>query len=321
MKLEHLAASVLILGVLVVGCGHKMSLPPPPEAAPIPGDVYTWLGEWDGLSKVSDILLTRHAPGASLIAVGDSLKAVAFYPGSVSASKNPKVNPSVDFSSSGLLSPKLIAEGSNGDIYIYDEGDTTIKKFGRTGGAGTWSFRDTTSWVSVVGIAVDDSGNVFVADEVRKTVKKYSSSGYDLGIWTDQGLGDGYIGKPSQLYYDGQGLLIADKGDGIYPPRVIKIRTDIPRTGTITAVKEAEGKALLDPSDVYADKVFNIYVADTGNNRVLKLTPYGVFEKVVNSYIPPTATAVSNVIAITASENRVHMVDKAASRVVIYEYK
>jgi uncharacterized protein (TIGR03437 family) len=156
----------------------------------------------------------------------------------------------------------------------------------------------TASFASITGLAADQAGDILVAD--NKSLFRYSTYGVVRQISPSGAIrtiagypptlsGDGgpvsaaTLGSPNGLAYDGAGnLYIADTGNN----RIRKVTQD----GIINTIVGEGGPAadinyacstgdqdsfLSSPEAVALDSAGNLYIADTGKNRVMKLAPDG----------------------------------------------
>ena len=148
---------------------------------------------------------------------------------------------------------------------------------------------------SPTGVAVDGAGNLYIADQGNHRIRKVDSLGIISTVaGTGQYIhrrpvGDGgpaieaSLSFPIGVAVDGAGnLYIADSGHAL-------IRK-VDSTGTISTIAgtgergergfggdggPAVEAQLNSPNDVAVDGAGNLYIADTGNNRIRKLTPVG----------------------------------------------
>jgi uncharacterized protein (TIGR03437 family) len=173
-----------------------------------------------------------------------------------------------------------------------------------TTAAGTdWVFRDdgrpaaSASLGGVWGVATDTAGNVFVADIESRLVVKFSPGG-TLTVVAGNGLydysGDGgpatsaSLAEPRDVAVDAIGnVYIADSGNS-------RIRKVTPN-GVISTVAgngdfafsgdggQAAEAALHYPQGVAVDSAGNLYISDTVNNRIRKVTAAGVITTVAGT--------------------------------------
>ncbi len=97
------------------------------------------------------------------------------------------------FASSGLSGPVGMAFDSNGIMYVANQGDNTVHKFGPTGtDLGTFA---STGLNGPIGIAFDPSGNLFVANFFGGTIHEFGPTGTDLGTFasTPNGIGPAFL--------------------------------------------------------------------------------------------------------------------------------
>ena len=140
------------------------------------------------------------------------------------------------------------------------------------------------------GVAVDGAGNVYVADRGNHAIRRIDSQGV---ITTFAGTGKrGYAGDgraattalldyPQQVVADGEGnVYVADRGNH----RIRRIDsqgviTTFAGTGTAAygaVVGLATEAELNSPSGVTVDGEGNVYVADHGNHRILRVDTQGL---------------------------------------------
>jgi len=211
--------------------------------------------------------------------------------------------------SAALNSPKGIAIGSNGAIYIADSGNgririvnplgiiSTIGGNGGAGASGDGGQATSASFSDVLGVAVDAAGNIYVADSSNRKVRKISAAGIVTtiaGIGVEAFSGDGglavsaALGRPVALTLDAAGnLYIADATN----QRIRRIDT----RGIITTIAgngvdafagdggAAASASLGFPLGVAVDKSGNVYVADADNNRIRKISTTGIITTIAGT--------------------------------------
>ena len=153
-------------------------------------------------------------------------------------------------SESGLLGePRGVAVDGQNNVYVADTGNNRVNIYGSDGtllrsfgsfGAGEGQFNEPR------GIALDAQNNIYVADTWNARVAKFDSQGVFLKSWG--------VGKQ-------------DFGEG-------RVATATDRTATGNA---AEPLGFFGPRGLAVDGQGNVYVADTGNRRIVVTDSEGNF--------------------------------------------
>ena len=203
--------------------------------------------------------------------------------------------------SANLYYPEGIAVDAAGNVYIADTNNDRIRKIAAgTGvistvagtGAGGFSGEGgpaTAARISApVGMATDAVGNVYFTDYYNQRVRKITVATGIINTVAGSGvagfLGDGGTATAAQLYYptaiavDGAGnLYIADSNNNRI--RKVTAATSIITTiaGNGTAGVAGDGgpgpsAQLHGPIGVAVDAAGNVYIADTNNYRIRKVT-------------------------------------------------
>jgi N-acetylneuraminic acid mutarotase len=203
--------------------------------------------------------------------------------------------------SAEFSSPTGVAVDSSGNLYIVDADNNRIRKvtastgiittvagngtagYSGDGGAATSAELDTP-----FGVAVDASGNLYIVDVNNDRIRKVTASTGIITTVAGNGTwgysGDGGTATSAELFspfgvaVDASGnLYIADSGNN-------RIRKVTASTGIITTVAGngtggytgdsgvATGAELNSPYGVAVDASGNIYIVDSGNNRIRKVT-------------------------------------------------
>jgi IPT/TIG domain/NHL repeat/GYF domain 2 len=193
--------------------------------------------------------------------------------------------------------PYGVAVDSSGNVYVADTYNQTIRKITPAGvvttlagTAGSWGSVDGTGsaarFASPVGVAVDGSGNVYVADSGNHTIRKITPAGVVTtlaGTAGSVGSADG-TGSAAQFNFprgvavDGSGnVYVADTNTirKITPAGVV---TTLAGTAGTSGSADGTGSAarFYSPRGVAVDGSGNVYVADTFNSTIRKITPAGV---------------------------------------------
>jgi sugar lactone lactonase YvrE len=200
-------------------------------------------------------------------------------------------------------SPSAVATDTAGNVYVADTINSTIRKI-TTGGAvstlaGTAGVLGSAnaqgsaaSFRNPLGIAVDSAGNVYVADTGNDTIRMITPGGLVstlAGTATSKGSADGSgaaarFNAPAAVAVDASGnIIVAD----YYNNTIRKITGGVVSTlaGAAPNWGGADGTGAAasfnGPQALAADGAGNVYVADTYNNTVRKVTAAGVVTTVV----------------------------------------
>jgi gliding motility-associated-like protein len=190
--------------------------------------------------------------------------------------------------------PGGLATDTSGNIYVVDVHNNIIRKitpegnvttFAGSGKAGSVDGTGTAaSFNNPTGIAIDASNNLFISDSGNHKIRKITSSGV---VTTFAGGGsrdfvDGIgtaarFNGPHGLAFDGSILYVVDSSNN----KIRKIST----TGVVTTLAGSGSIGSSDglgtaasfhyPRGLCIDNLGNLYLADTYNNKIRKITPEG----------------------------------------------
>jgi uncharacterized protein (TIGR03437 family) len=210
-----------------------------------------------------------------------------------------------------LLAPLAVAVDPSGNVYIVENGDSRIRKVdtklnintivgtGTGGFAGDGSDATKAQLNSPTGIAVDASGNLYIADFLNLRVRKVSSSG-SISTVAGNGVlsfsGDGgpalsaQMNGPLGVAADTAGnLYVADTGNNVVRKVAKNVITTIAGNGT--AGSNGDGSAgpsaqLSSPMGLAVDASGNLYIADSQNAKVRRVSSTGVISTAAGNGTP-----------------------------------
>jgi hypothetical protein len=228
-----------------------------------------------------------------------------------------------------LSSPGGVAVDFSGNLFIGDTGNQRVRTVGTNGIITTLAGNGNPEFFSVYGLAVAPSGDLFIADWLNGFVREINTSGV-LSVVAGGG-GAGYAGNGvpayASIFYAPRGvacdrfgnLFIADYNNNL----VRKVGTN----GIITTVAgvgpsgapggysgdggPATSAQLFFPHDACPDAVGNLFIADTFNGRIRKVSVDGTISTVAGggTNYPGDGGAATNVslnptaVAVDASGN------------------
>jgi len=214
------------------------------------------------------------------------------------------------------------------------------------------TFTDTSmAWVE--GIAADNQGRVYVsglaivliADELDNRIKTRSflwriyrykrGSRYpgvtppdhnlpgaawhrDTTWFVEEGAGTGFLDGVRGIHWRstpaGSGLFASEVDNN----RAQKLYDDLTSTGYFQITEDGVGDRIVTPLDVYADELGSVYVADTGNRRVLRFDANGNFIQRVDVDLDAQSQALENPVTVAADSLVTFVGDRARGKVIRY---
>jgi uncharacterized protein (TIGR03437 family) len=190
--------------------------------------------------------------------------------------------------SATLNAPAGLGFDSSGNLYIADTGNNVIRKITGTtittvagiqgqgpGYGGDLGPATSANLAFPTAVAVDSAGNLYIADNGNSLIRQVDTKGNIISF-----LGSGArLIAPNGLWFDATGALyIADSGNARVAKYVAPTLSNF--AGNLTAGFAGDGgqaiRAQLNkPSGVTVDAAGNVYVADTNNSRIRKITADG----------------------------------------------
>ena len=136
------------------------------------------------------------------------------------------------------------------------------------------------------GIAIDRAGNIIIADTSNNRIRKLSTDGTRVSTIAGTGVAGFTDGRTDQAQFDGPIGIAVDKSGNLfiadtYNDSIRKITTEgvvttVAGTGSPGYSDGPANSAMFDtPSGVAVDKDGNLFIADTGNHAIRKISPLG----------------------------------------------
>lgn len=229
---------------------------------------------------------------------------------------------------SQLNQPTALAVDAGGNLYIAEAGAGRIRKV--TPDGNITAVPGATQLRRIGGLALDGAGNIYFSETANHRVRKVTPDGAIntvAGIGTPGAKGDGgaatsaQLASPRGLAVDNDGnLYIADSGNH----RVRKVTSDgtiVLLAGSGAAGISGDGglavfAQLKSPSAVAMDNVGSVYVADSSDYRIRKITADGMIETVAETGAAG-AGGTNGVSGIALSSNgALYVADTANGRIL-----
>ncbi len=192
----------------------------------------------------------------------------------------------------------LCVDGS-GNVYVADSGNNTIRKITPAGVVTTLAGSALSPAGSLDGngqaarfnfptaVAADSSGNVFVADSQNHTIRKITPSGDVTTVAGMAGVPGSADGKGTARFFGPAGIAVAASGNIYVADKDNFTIRRIAADGTVTTLAGSAGTggssdgtgaaaSFIGPQGLAVDSAENIYVADSGNETIRKVTSGGV---------------------------------------------
>ncbi|QDQ84086.1 hypothetical protein FNZ07_23470 [Paraburkholderia megapolitana] len=213
--------------------------------------------------------------------------------------------------------PFGVAVDANGNVYVTDSNNNEIRKITAAGvvttlaGSGAVGSADGTGAVASFsnpnGVAVDASGNVYVADSGNNKIRKITPAGVvtTLAGAGAAGSADGSgpaasFNFPGGVAVDGAGnVYVADVSNNevrkITPAGVVTTLAGSPALGSTDSTgSSASFNGLF---GISVDASGNLYVADSNNNLIRKVTPAGVVTTLAGSTKSGSANGIGSAVS------------------------
>jgi sugar lactone lactonase YvrE len=186
----------------------------------------------------------------------------------------------------GFYSPSGVVFDASDNMYLVDSGNFRVQKFNSSGvyqsqfgseGTGDGEFASGAFASGPTGIAIDGSGNIYVVDTGNNRVQKFNSSGVYQSQFGSEGTGDGEFDRPTYIAIRGSDIYVSDSNNvrvqrfnlsGVYQSQ---FGSEGNGDGEFTFLNGGPGGIAIDGSG-------NVYVVDSGGNRIQKFNSSGVYQ-------------------------------------------
>ncbi|MBK9245229.1 MAG: Ig-like domain-containing protein [Burkholderiales bacterium] len=244
-----------------------------------------------------------------------------------------------------FTSPSGIATDSAGNVYVTEQPSHTVRRItpqgevstlaGAAGQSGSTDGTGTQARFNLpYGIAADGLGNLVVADVFNHTIRKISPAGIVSTLAGAAPLSGSQDGAGAQArFQDPEGVATDSMGNVYVADSYNATIRKITPAGLVTtlagqagAIGSADGigaAARFDrPIGIATDSVGNVYVADSSNHAIRKITPAGFVSTLVGGIgadMPldsPTGIAIDNadnIYVADSSRNRIYKVSQAGA--------
>lgn len=304
-------ALIALLAVLMLA---MLGAPTPADAAEGTHELSTTT---DGLSTPQGVGVSRDGvvyvadTGANVIRKIDAAGNESVYAGSAVSGATITL---------ALAGPSGVVVDFYGVVYIADTGNHRVWKIGAdnvplafagTGAAGNGADSGAPTAVALnspIDVAIAQSGAIYISDTGNNKVRAVTGNGTIITTVAGDGTaafgGDGaaataaQLNSPMGIDIDKTGVLyIADTNNNrireVSTGGIITTHTGNGDTAYDVAHNEtaATTSAINAPEGVAVDKALNVYVADTGNNRIRKVTAGGVLVDLAGDAVTAAGTA------------------------------
>ncbi|MCL4297056.1 MAG: zf-HC2 domain-containing protein [Anaerolineae bacterium] len=228
------------------------------------------------------------------------------------------------------------AADAQGNIYVVDV-SARIQKFDPNGQfLGRWGTigEEDGQFLGPSGVAIDAQGYIHISDTSSGRIQIFDQQGQFLAKWGSQGTDDGqFTREPTDIAIDKQGnIYISDfYGNNVQKfrqPRAVanEIEKDRQPTDSIPEFVwkiSGDPNPLSHPSGLGIDAQGNIYVVDTGNNRIQKFDSEGQFLMMWGSpgsgegqfnFIVPKGAGAAGDVAVD-SQGNIYVADSGNTRI------
>jgi DNA-binding beta-propeller fold protein YncE len=166
-----------------------------------------------------------------------------------------------------------VTDTNHHQVQVFDTSGAQVFQFGKQGtGQGEFQFP--------YGITSDKSGNIYVADLYNNKISVFTGKGKFIKYFTDESKKTDFLKSPGGLRIYNNNLFITD----IQLGKVLEYSLSGKKLLELSAASSKDDK-LNAPNAVAVDVDKNIYVSDTGNQRLVVFDKNGKFIRIINGSI------------------------------------
>jgi sugar lactone lactonase YvrE len=197
--------------------------------------------------------------------------------------------------SASFFDPLGVAVDGSGNVYVADAGNDMIRMISPAGIVSTFAGNNasvangalaSTAFNNPTGVAIDGAKNIFVANYLNNTILEINPAGTVSAF-----AGSGQAGSSNGLdtsatFYYPNSVAVDTAGNVYVADGTNNLIRKITRGGMVSTLAGSGVAGAIDstgtaasfngPSGLAVDASGNVYVADTNNNLIRKITPLGV---------------------------------------------
>jgi DNA-binding beta-propeller fold protein YncE len=218
--------------------------------------------------------------------------------------------------SKSLRAPGGVAVDGQGNVYVTDSKTCSVSKFAKNGRiVKKWGEQGTQpgELLGPAGIAVDRKGDLYVADVRNNRVVKYSAEGLVKKTWGQQGIRSGEFVLPFAVAVNAKDeVIVVDRGRIQFFSLNGEFLSAWGKGGAVDNEIKGTGGVCTDPLNY-------VYIADSGNNRILKFDPNG---KMIGQWgsLGTADGQMINPVAVTVDDTgRVFVAEKDNHRIQVFK--
>ena len=218
--------------------------------------------------------------------------------------------------------PREIALDPQGNIYVTDQSNNRVQEFSSTtnayvsqfGTAGTGNGQFT----STLGLDIDPSGNIYVGDLGDSRVEEFNSSQLYLSQFGSSGSGKGNLNEPNGIAIDGSGnIWVVDQLNNRIEEFSAPVVVNPAYLSQFGSGGAGNGTFSL-PNSATFNSSGNMYVTDTGDNRVEKFDSSGNYLSYFGSSGSGNAKLSSPSGIDLGPSNKIYVADSGNNRIEIF---